>query len=362
MLNRRELTSRSAFAAAALAFGNRLMAAEAPLDILFMGGTGFLGPYTVRAAVSRGHRVTLFNRGRTNANLFPDLETIIGDRNTPDIARLNGRRWDAVIDTSAYFPRSVNLLLDALTEPVEQYVMISTISAYETWSTQGMDETASLRSIADPTIEEFRQPATYGALKALCEEAANARMPGQVTNIRPGFIVGPDDPTDRFTYWPTRVARGGEVLAPGSGEDYVQYIDVRDLANWIVHCLEQNVVGTFNAHIGERQLSMRDLLGTAREQLNTATRLTWADSSFLERHAVIAQVDMPIWLPGGMQLSAERALRSGLAIRPATQTIHDTHNWFSSLPAARQAELRSGISAEREAEVLRAWHTESAAR
>jgi 2'-hydroxyisoflavone reductase len=180
-----------------------------------------------------------------------------------------------------------------------------------------------------------------------------------VTNIRPGFIVGPGDPTDRFTYWPIRVARGDEVLAPGSGADHLQFIDVRDLANWIVHCLEQNIVGTFNAHLGARQLTMGEMLGVSRNLLNESAEFTWIDSSILEKQNVIPQVDMPIWLPGGMELSSDRAQRKGLKFLPISETIRDTHGWFTSLPLDRQAALRSGISAEREAAVLRAWHNET---
>jgi 2'-hydroxyisoflavone reductase len=219
-----------------------------------------------------------------------------------------------------------------------------------------MDETAATRKLPDPTVEEIRQPATYGGLKALCEEAAEARLPGRVTHIRPGFIVGPGDETDRFTYWPARIADGGEVLAPGSGEDYVQFIDVRDLGRWIVHCLEANIVGTFNAHHPARELTMGQWLAHCRETLNPDARLTWIDAAFLEEHRVAPQSDMPIWLPGGMSLSAKRAHGNGLMHRPLTDTVADTHAWFRGLPGDRQRGLRAGISRERETEVLAAWH------
>jgi 2'-hydroxyisoflavone reductase len=353
---RREFLDYVGRAAVGLVVPYTSFAADRSLEILVMGGTGFIGPHIVRAALNNGHNVTLFNRGRTSASVFPELETITGDRNTAAIEQLAGRRWDAVIDTSAYFPRSVNMTLDALGENVEHYVLISTISVYTTWSIADMDESAPVRRIADSTIEEIRQPATYGALKALCEDAANARMQGRVTNVRPGFIVGPGDETDRLTYWPVRVSRGGEVLAPGTGGDYVQFIDVRDLADWLVNCLEHKVIGTFNAHAGARQLTMAGLLDSCRELPDETAEITWVDSSFLEQHRVIPQVDMPIWLPGGMQLSAERARSNGLSLRAVTETIADTYDWFMSLPTDRRSELRIGISSAREADVLRAWH------
>jgi len=358
MQTRREVLEYMAMAAAGFAAAGRTPAAETGLDILFLGGTGFLGPHTVRAALSRNHSVTLFNRGRTNPGLFPELETIVGDRNSPDIRQLARRRWDAVVDTSAYFPRSVNMAADVLEGSIGQYVLISTISVYDTWSTPDMDESASVRKIADPTIEEIRQPATYGALKALCEDAANARMPGRVTGIRPGFLVGPGDETDRFTYWPVRISRGGEVLAPGSGGDYAQFIDVRDLADWIIHCIEMNVLGTFNAHNKARELTMFEWLMSCREILNDSAELTWVDARFLESHRVTPQVDMPIWLPGGMALSAERAHRNGLELRPLDETVRATFEWFSGLPRERQNSLRAGIATEREARVLSEWHAE----
>jgi 2'-hydroxyisoflavone reductase len=354
MLTRRRFGQ--AIGAAGLALPRMAFAAGRSLEILFLGGTGFLGPHTVRAAVERGHTVTLFNRGKTAPDLFPDLETINGDRNTDDIGRLRGRAFDAVIDTSAYFPRSVRMAVDALDAGTPHYVLISTISVYASWSAPGMDESAPLQKIADPTIEEIRQPATYGALKALCEEAANERLPGRVTVIRPGFIVGPGDETDRFTYWPVRIARGGEVLAPGTGEDFVQFVDVRDLADWIVHCAEQDVVGTFNAHHRAGELTMQRWFDACRAVLNETARLTWVSEAFLEREGIRPQIDLPIWLPGGMALSAERAHANGLRLRPLRETVSDTYAWFSNLPAERRGTLRAGLRPEKEAAALESWH------
>jgi nucleoside-diphosphate-sugar epimerase len=356
MLTRRVVNRALAAGAATLAVPTVTIGAAKTLKLLFLGGTGFLGPHTVRAALDRGHTVTLFNRGKTAPDLFPDLETINGDRNTDDIRRLSGRRWDVVIDTSAYFPRSVRMAADALGAGLEHYILISTVSVYTTWSTPNMDESSPVRTVTDPTVEEIRQPATYGALKALCERAASDKLPGRVTSIRPGFIVGPGDETDRFTYWPVRIARGGEVLAPGTGRDSVQFIDVRDLAAWIVYCAERPVLGTFNAHHRAGELTMRRCLETCRATLNDAATLTWVGAEFLERAGVQSQVDLPIWLPGGMELSAARARENGLSLRPLEATVRDTYGWFSGLPAERRSALRAGLSSEREREALVAWH------
>jgi nucleoside-diphosphate-sugar epimerase len=357
MLTRRQFGQTLAAATAGVAIDMPTLGAQPSLSILFLGGTGFLGPHTVRAALDRGHTVTLFNRGRTNPGLFSDLETIHGDRNTNDIRQLNGRKWDAVIDTSAYFPRSINLAVDALGSDIGHYVLISTVSVYTSWSTPDMNESSPVRTIADPTIEEIRQPASYGALKALCEQAANERLPGRVTNMRPGFIVGPGDETDRFTYWPVRIQRGGEVLAPGTGRDSVQFIDVRDLASWIVHCSEHTIVGTFNAHHRARELTMSRWLETCKTTLNDATKLRWVDAPFLEELGIRAQIDLPIWLPGGMELSAERAHERGLRLRPLEETVRDTYAWFSGLPDERRSSLRAGLSPDREIDALKAWNS-----
>lgn len=330
------------------------------LKILFIGGTGFLGPHTVRAAMENGHEVTLFNRGRTNADLFPELEKIQGDRNA-DLGKLKGRQWDCVVDTSAYFPRQVREAAGALKDSVGQYVMISTISVYASFPTPGMDETAPVGTIEDETVEQITG-ATYGPLKALCEKAAEAQMPGRVTNIRPGLIVGPGDPTDRFTYWPVRVAKGGEVLAPGDGSNFIQHIDARDLGAWIVHCLERRVVGVFNADSPMRERTIRSLLDACKRVSGSDARFVYAPMPFLAEQRISPWQDMPCYIPAEGdyaafgQVSSAKAIASGLKSRPMTDTVRDTLEWWRSQPEERRNKpMRAGLTPEREAKALAAW-------
>ncbi|MFY0563413.1 SDR family oxidoreductase [Archangium lansingense] len=337
--------------------------------ILILGGTGFLGPQLVEAARARGHTVTLFNRGKTRPHLFPDVEKLQGDRdpkNGDGLKVLEGRSWDAVIDTSGYVPRVVRASAELLAPNVGHYVFISTISVYKEMPRPGMDEDTPLATVEDPTNENVRE--NYGALKALCEKAAEAAFPGRTTNIRPGLIVGPDDPTQRFTYWPVRVARGGEVLAPGNGSDPAQFIDVRDLAEWTILTIENRDIGTFNATGPARQLTMKELLEACKQASNSDATFIWADTAFLEKHNVKAWVDLPVWvtptgeLAGMTSASNARAVARGLKFRPTVDTARDTLTWFNGLPPERQAELqkRGGITPEREREVLAAWHQQQA--
>ena len=223
-----------------------------PLQILVLGGTGFLGPHFVEAARAKGHQLTLFNRGKSNPTRFSgeefkDIEQLQGDRKSDLSALEGGRRWDAVLDTSAYFPADVTRSAQLLAKRVEQYVIISSISVYADNSTPGADETAALATIPDPGAAKEITGENYGALKALSEQAAQKELPGRTTVIRPGLIVGPGDHTDRFTYWPARAARGGEILAPGTPADPTQFIDVRDLAAFLLHAIENRTVGTLTA-------------------------------------------------------------------------------------------------------------------
>ena len=331
--------------------------------ILILGGTGFLGPQLVEVARSRGHSVTLFNRGRTRPHLFPNLEKLRGDRQTGDLEALKGRGWDAVIDTSGYVPRIAKASAELLAPNVGHYVFISTISVYKELPRPGMDESAPLATVEDPTNESVREH--YGALKALCEQAVEAAFPGRTTNIRPGLIVGPDDPTQRFTHWPVRVAQGGEVLAP-PGSDPAQFIDVRDLAEWTLLTIENREFGTFNATGPAKPLTMRELLEACKQASGSNATFTWADAAFLEKHKVRPWMDLPVWVPaqgemaGMSSVSNAKAMARGLKFRPVGDTARDTLTWFNALPPERQAELRkrAGLPAEREREVLAAWHQE----
>ena len=363
--NRREFIEVSlAAAATALLPAAVLGAPDKKLKILFLGGTGFLGPHTVRYALERGHEVTLFNRGRTNTDLFPELETIIGNRD-PEIddglKGLEGREWDAVIDTSSYVPRITGASAGLLAESVEQYLFVSTICQYDNWAEGGTNGTEDRpgATLDDPTTEDVRTH--YCALKAYCERAVEEAMPGRVTQIRPGLIVGPRDGTDRFTYWPVRIDQGGEVLAPGKPSDLTQYIDVRDLARFMVHCLEQELTDTYN--VVRNPMPFGDLLSTCVDTIESDAELTWVPADFLAEHDIQAWRDVPAWadsdsaLAGSLTWSADKALSAGLTISPVEDTIRDTLAWFRSLPDERQAELRAGMSRDKEASVLEAWHS-----
>ncbi len=361
-ITRRTFLAGSA-AAAASAFMPRCGAARAVspsrgLRILILGGTAFLGPAIVREAQRRGHMLTLFNRGKTNPGLFPDVEKLKGDRKG-ELDALRGRKWDAVIDTSGYVPRHVRLTAELLAEATAHYVFISTVSVYPDADTKDTDEMSPVSRLDDPSTEKVTG-ATYGALKALCEEAAEAAMPGRVTNIRPGLIVGPEDPTDRFTYWPVRVSRGGEVLAPGKPAYAIQVIDVRDLGEWIVRIVEAKTFGVMNAIGPAAPLPMGDVLAACREAAGSDATFTWVDETFLEAEKVRPWSDMPAWMPppkGQSQtpvVSHARAVKAGLTFRPMKTTAADTLAWRK---ASRGPEyrLRTGIAPEREAAVLAAW-------
>lgn len=367
MISRRRFLRSAALMAAAAQLGRagESFAAAAKLKLLIMGGTGFLGPHIVEAARRRGHTMTLFNRGKTHPGLFPDLEKLHGDRKT-DLSALAGRKWDAVIDTSAYIPGDVTKSATLLAPDVGQYLLISTVSVYAKLDKPGMNETAALATTTAPDAQKVSNE-NYGALKALCEKAAESAMPGRVTVIRPGLIVGPGDPTDRFTYWPVRVARGGEVLAPDKPGDFVQFIDARDLAAFVVLCLERKSLGTFNADAQAASITIGGLLDTCKRVARSDARFTWVDSKFLEEQKIGPWSDLPAWIPaegddaGFGRVSAAKAKAAGLTYRPLADTVRDTLAWFRTEPGEHQAKLKSGLTPEREAAALKAWHASHSA-
>jgi 2'-hydroxyisoflavone reductase len=326
--------------------------------ILILGGTKFLGPALVAAARARGHTLTLFNRGKTNPHLFPELEKLRGDRDGK-LEALVGRKWDAVIDDSGYVPRIVKMSADLLAPNVGLYLFVSSISVYRDDVAAGSDESAPLQELADPRSEDVRKD--YGALKAACERAAEASMPGRTAVVRPTLIVGPDDPTDRWTYWPVRLARGGEVLAPGDGEDPTQIVDVRDLAAFMIGLVEGNVTGIFNAAGPERTMTTRVMLEGTAKGVGSKASLVWVPASFLSEQKVEPWSDMPAWIPrgpdsGAMAVSNARAVALGLRFRPVADTARDTLAWWKAQPEERRTgKLRAGIAPEREAAVLAAW-------
>jgi 2'-hydroxyisoflavone reductase len=325
------------------------------MDLLILGGTGFLGRHLVEAALGDDHRVTLFNRGLSNPDLFPDVETTRGDRDG-DLAALQGRRWDAAIDTCGYVPRIVRASAQLLADAVDHYTFVSSISVYSDDIGPGADEGAPVQELEDPTVEEVTGE-TYGGLKALSERAAEEEMPGRVLNVRPGLISGPHDPTDRFTHWPRRISAGGEVLAPDRPERRVQYIDVRDLAAWIVKMAAHQQTGTYNATGPDYELVMGTFLEECEAAGGGNAQIVWVSEEFLEVHGVEPFTELPLWVPreygGVLAVDCDRAIAAGLAFRPVSETIKDVLEWDHARP---DVELAAGLRPERERELLLAWH------
>ena len=331
------------------------------LKILILGGTAFLGPAIVRYARSHGHQLTLFTRGKTNVNLFPDVEMLVGDRDG-DLEALENRDWDVVIDTSGYLPRLVTDSARLLAGHVQQYIFISSISVFADFSQKGLDESSPVGVMEDETIEEITG-LTYGPLKALCEKAAEREMRGRSTTIRPGLIVGPMDRTDRFTYWPVRIAKGGEVLTPERPDIFTQVIDVNDLAMFIVHCAERNITGTFNATSPAGELTMGEIFDTCRKVSGSDATFTYVSREFMVEKELQEWSDIPVYVPldgadaGHPFINVKKALQQGLTFRPISETIRDTLDWWASVSQERKDRpMRSGLTAERELEALKAWH------
>ena len=326
------------------------------MKLLILGGTRFLGRALVEAALAAGHDLTLFNRGQSNPELFPEVEQLRGNRDG-NLEALQGRRWDAVIDTCGYVPRLVRASAELLAGAVDHYTFISTLSVYSDPTIVGMDESAPVGRLEDETTEEITGE-TYGPLKVLCEQAATEAMDGRALIVRSGLIVGPHDPTDRFTYWPYRVARGGEVLAPGQPDDPVQIIDVRDIAEWTLRATEARLAGPYNVTGPDYRLTLGDVLRTCCQVSASDADFTWVSDAFLLEHEVAAYTEMPLWVPaeypGFDRFDVSKALRNGLAFRPLEQTVRDTLEWQATRPAGH--EWRGGLTSEREAELLRIWH------
>jgi len=385
MSSRRDFVQQSATALGAMALGPlaRTGAAHAltrepesasqppvaPLNILILGGTGFTGPHQVRYAVGRGHKITVFNRGRRQADLPASVEHLVGDRMTGDLASIQkaNRSWDVVIDNPTTLPFWVRDAGQVLKGKTKHYIFISTISTYAHYRTAGMDENYELAAYTgteDPLTIKQSTGGLYGPLKVLSEKEAEKWFPGMVTVIRPGLIVGPGDETDRFSYWPVRIERGGEVAAPGNPEDPTQIIDARDLAEWTIRMAEQRTLGIYNATGPRSPLSMAEMLYGIRAVMPGShdIKFTWLPVDFLTEQKVRGWSDMPTWLPmtgenkGWGRVSIARALEKGLTFRPLADTTRDLLAWFKTQPADRQATLRAGLKPEREAEVLAAWH------
>lgn len=346
--------------------------APKPMKILILGGTGFTGPFQVKYALSRGHQVTVFNRGRTHPGELPkEAEQLIGDRNG-QLDALKGRKWDVCIDIPTSLPVWVRDAAQILKGNVDRYVFVSTISVYSDNSKPGMDESGPLAEYTGPdAMKETQQTlranlALYGPLKVQSEREAEKWFPNKALIIRPGLIVGPGDESDRFTYWPVRVDRGGEVMAPGTPRDAVQFIDARDLAEWTIRMVEQGTTGVFNATGPDYRLGMGKMLDEIKAATKSNAQFTWVDAEFLASQKVRAWSDMPVWVAprgeetGFSSISIKKALSKGLTFRPLSDTTVATLEWFKKQPPERQAKLRAGISPEREAAVLAAWHAKKA--
>ncbi len=332
-----------------------------PLRILILGGTGFIGPHQVEYALARGHQVTLFNRGRTNPSMFPTVEKLTGDRNAPDgYAALKGRTWDVVIDNPASLPRWVREAAAALKGSVDRYVFVSTLSVFANRREIGMKEDGPLHAPGDPGATEVGNQ--YGPLKVRCEMEAREAFGDGALVVRPGLIVGPGDLTDRFSYWPVRIERGGEVLAPGTPDDPVAFIDARDLCEFMVRLCEQRAGGTYNC-VGPRPgLTMAGMLYGVQAVTTSDARYTWVDADFLLARKLRPYRDLPVWMPprgdsaGWARMDCSKAIAAGLTFRPLADTARATLDYYHRQPAERQAALRAGLAPEVEREVLAAWH------
>ena len=333
------------------------------LDLLVLGGTGFIGPHMVREALRRGHSVTLFNRGRSNPGAFPDLETIVGDRNG-GLDGLRGRRWDAVIDNSGYVPRHVRDSARLLASGVEHYLFVSTVSVYASF-TSDLDENGELGRLDDPQEEQVTN-ASYGPLKALCEQAVRDELGDERCSVlRPTYICGPGDHSDRLTWWPVRAARGGEMLWPGQAGDPIQIIDVRDMAEFTIDSVESRTAGTFNLAIPERSYTMGDLLADCQAISSAGIEPVWVDEAFVAEARSLQPVQnrgmLPVWHPqrGADALPAQfltaRARDAGLITRPVRETLRDLMAWWRTLPPERTDALAAGMSPEFEAQLLARW-------
>jgi 2'-hydroxyisoflavone reductase len=356
-MKRREFLKLSA---ATMLVAPLMAASPGSLKILVLGGTGFLGPHQVEEALGRGHQVTIFNRGKTSPEMFAHLENLVGDRDN-DLKALEGRKWDAVIDNSGFLPRWVKQSCELLRGSVPHYLYTSSLSIYADNTVIGQTENGKLRKLADPTTEE-RSPRNYGGMKALSEEYVKACYPETSSLVRAGLVVGPGDPTDRFTYWPVRLFRGGEVLAPGTPDDPIQCIDVRDLARWTVQALERRHFGTYNLTGPYRQLTMGSFLQTVRKAVNSSATITWTSAKFLERERVSPWTDLPLWVPpdsdyrGFVRVDVSKAVKAGLTFTPMATTVQDSLAWYRTLDQNRA--LRAGLSAQRELELLTKWREE----
>ncbi len=368
--SRREFILKSGAAAAALGLGmsyansstnKKIKKAKKSLKILILGGTAFTGPHLIKYAMDRGHSISIFNRGKTKPTvhiaMFDKVEQLIGDRND-NLEALKGRQWDAVIDNYAVYPRWVRQTTDILKGNVDTYLFTSTLSVHESFSKRGLNENDPVGTTDDPTIEDM---SAYGPLKALSEQVARDVFGNQAIIVRPHLIVGPGDTTDRWTYWPVRIEKGGEVLAPGDYNRPVQYIDARDLSEFMIHLIENKTSGTYSAVGPLAELSMAEMLYGIRAVVSNNISFTWVDQQFLEKNEIKPWVEMTAWMPSGGKFDGfflfenSNAVTAGLKYRPLAVTARDTLRWWQTLSEERRNTPKAGLSITKEKEVLKKW-------
>ena len=345
------------------------------MRLLIIGGTRLIGRHLVAAALSRNHEVTLFNRGQHQPAGLTSVERIFGDRKS-DLSKLQGRQWDAAIDTCGYLPGTVRASAESLAHSVERYAFISSLSVYSNVSIPGVNESSPLATLTNEQLDQannidssgqtsaFTYGQMYGGLKVLCEQAVEEALPGRALIIRPGLIVGPHDYTDRLTYWVVRVAKGGNVLSPGRPDRFVQFIDARDLADWIVGMTERRETGIYNANGLPGLSTMQAVLAACKEVSDSNAAFTWVGDDFLIQENVAAWSEMPLWIPesdsdmkGFLSINVNKAIRAGLTFRPVHDTIKHILTWVQA-DRPNQA-LRAGIDAAKEQDLLRKLHNNS---
>ena len=360
MTTRREVLQLTAWAAAGATLPPAPAPAAAPQTLLILGGTGFIGPPLTQEALKRGWKITHFNRGKTAADGVPNVETLVGDRKG-QLDALRGRKWDVMVDDTGYIPKYCRMSAQLLAPQVGYCLFISSISAYASFEKPN-DENSATGVLTDPDMEEITED-SYGPMKALCEKYTTAAFKGRSSIVRPGYIVGPGDKSDRFTYWPVRASRGGEMLAPGTPRDPIQVIDVRDLAAWMIKLLQSRATGYYNAVTPAGTLTMGELITASLQASPDAhTTATWVPEEFLAAHWKEEDLDLPPWSPmqgkyAGASLTASAAAaKSGLRCRPLGETVRDTLAWFQALPAERKSKLRAGLDPQKETDTLRSWH------
>jgi len=328
------------------------------MKILILGGTIFLGKHLVNSAQKKGHEVTLFNRGKHNPDWFPNVEKLKGDRDG-DFESLKGRTFDAVIDTSGYVPRIVKLSAEFMKNKTDNYTFISSISVYKDFSEMGMNENSAAGTIEDETTEEITGE-SYGPLKYLCEKTVEEIYKERALNIRPGLIVGEDDPSDRFGYWIYRINKGGKVLAPGPKEKNVQFIDVKDLADWTIKMVEEKNIGTYSATGPDYNLTFEKLIDDCKKVSGSNAEIVWIDQRFLMNENAGAYVELPLWLPdemdGGNNCDVSKAIGKGLTFRLLEETLKDSMEFINS---KKDYTLKAGLKTERETELIKKWESEN---